>query len=1023
MNSCDDDDSNSGSESGMSLERSTSSESHTDSDDAAEVQECVSLGKLSKIDPTCPFVVTTDGFLYCTLCGKGVVAVKLCKNHIMRNHNSSKLWLRPMLDDESSGTKSIDELVAFYSLLRGVEPRKPFDRFDIFDGFQCSACGETSRSRTVILRHVKKCQNGCIRSVKCQQPLAWADPRNPTHNFQRIFPVKEEERELQSFPDSCFQESQKIETAGTLVDSMSLGMLLNWTTLHSKCFKDTPDSVFRNISEAEGREEWLPKVKALSANYFQKIHQTILEVESQGCQRDLCRIRMHSKHGIVPARGFYWLGSSTIVKYTSVLSRLMSFAARLCSMQSAAELSIPLLHQQLEIFLTEQVTIVGTYLKFTDHLAGDRLADSLDISKFHAALFAIVSQKVTDKNGNDLKYVLMAFVRSACHAHVQQHRPKNVTALISALKYIIRGCVLIEAKAIFSQNAHISSDRLDSCSLLDIAQRDSATLFDKICGLQNICFSVTVAESEVSISSDYKTVNIGCQKTVHLKNIQTMVNKLFAQAKRSMEDLLPMDGYLTDYKCGHHPESPDNTIVGFSIFNDVVPLQSIKEYIQRRRLHESAAHMTLFLQQAENFQKLFAMLIMLVPGSPTRGVEQSNWLICNTSDSKRNVFYDVAKQLVYVSYTKSKNSRQRQKSKVHIKYFNEELSLLAFNYFGIVRPIERFFARHLNLPSVSTEAFKTSMFVLDGRQCLSSEFSAISRQFCLQHGLPALGLRDLRQTLIAFSRAWLAEFSRQSTVFEFVERHVAAQSAHAVSTHRKHYGGSRQIEDETGFFIASCAHMWLMGANVPAIGTKVLPAIAQVSQAAGTTAIMQRSQTTLPQVSSSSGIKPESFEDYFLIARQLLVEFKMYSTVQFRTQLQATAVVRSLQRQEFLYIAPCGVGKSLCFWLPMLREKCTTVLFLPYALLRRNVHLQAETMGISSVLFEKTVIVNFEAPPRLLICAVEQIRTMSGVLTQLARKNLLARIIIDEIQCVFTEEFRAVMGDFRVWRAQLAFGT
>jgi superfamily II DNA helicase RecQ len=149
----------------------------------------------------------------------------------------------------------------------------------------------------------------------------------------------------------------------------------------------------------------------------------------------------------------------------------------------------------------------------------------------------------------------------------------------------------------------------------------------------------------------------------------------------------------------------------------------------------------------------------------------------------------------------------------------------------------------------------------------------------------------------------------------------------------------------------------------------------------------------------------------------------MYSTVQFRTQLQATAVVRSLQRQEFLYIAPCGVGKSLCFWLPMLREKCTTVLFLPYALLRRNVHLQAETMGISSVLFEKTVIVNFESPPRLLICAVEQIRTMSHVLTQLARKNLLARIIIDEIQCVFTEEFRNVMGDFRVWRAQLAFGT
>jgi hypothetical protein len=47
--------------------------------------------------------------------------------------------------------------------------------------------------------------------------------------------------------------------------------------------------------------------------------------------------------------------------------------------------------------------------------------------------------------------------------------------------------------------------------------------------------------------------------------------------------------------------------------------------------------MRLFLKQAEMFQKFFAMLIMLVPGSPTRGAEQSAWLIVNTADSKRNV--------------------------------------------------------------------------------------------------------------------------------------------------------------------------------------------------------------------------------------------------------------------------------------------------------------------------------------------------------------------------------------------------
>ena len=66
-----------------------------------------------------------------------------------------------------------------------------------------------------------------------------------------------------------------------------------------------------------------------------------------------------------------------------------------------------------------------------------------------------------------------------------------------------------------------------------------------------------------------------------------------------------------------------------------------------------------------------------------------------------------------------------------------------------------------------------------------------------------MGLRDLRQCLIAFSRAWLAEFSRQATVFEFIERHVASQAAHSIQTHRNRYGGNRPLQDEDGFFIAS----------------------------------------------------------------------------------------------------------------------------------------------------------------------------------------------------------------------------
>ncbi len=91
-------------------------------------------------------------------------------------------------------------------------------------------------------------------------------------------------------------------------------------------------------------------------------------------------------------------------------------------------------------------------------------------------------------------------------------------------------------------------------------------------------------------------------------------------------------------------------------------------------------------------------------------------------------------------------------------------------------------------------------------------------------------------------------------------------------------------------------------------------------------------------------------------------------------------------------------------------------------LLRRNVHFYAETLGIESVLLELAKSINIAKPPKLLVCAIEQLSSIPPILMQLARTNMLARIVIDELQCIFTEEFRSVMKDYQTWRAQLAFG-
>ena len=1016
----DNSDSGSASNAGASDDSSSSVCSYSGSESESQQEESASFtGKLAKVDPICPFQVTADGFIFCTYCNSGVVSASKTKDHINRHHQSSKVWLKEMKQHEAVGAMTMDELIELYSEKK-IEPRQPFSCFPILPGYQCKACGDTSKSRSVILKHSKLCLNFAIANVKCQQPLRWADPRDRKLNFQRVFAVVDSPTDVKDFPETTFAASQTLDSTSSNVNPASLGMLLNWSHLHKQKFKSTPDTVFNDLTSLAGTEIWMKHIKSLSDAYFRKIHETILSVESQGSHRDLCRLKMHSKHGIVPARGFYWLSENTVAKYSNVLCRLMAFISRICSVYSASVSHIPLVHPELNCVFSDIINELGSIMKFTDILHVGSVEETFDVQHFHAALFSIVSQPVSDSVSSDLEYPLMAFVRFASHRAVQQQQPKFITPLISALKYIVRGCVLVEAKTLFSQNPDIKTDRLDTCKLLDVAQRDSATMFDKLCGVNNICFSVIIAESEVALSSDFKTVTIRCQKQATLGSLQAMVVNLFEQTRRSINDLLPYDAALTDYKVGHHPENTTNTLPGFSIFNGVIDETALKEYILHRRIHESGSNMRLFLKQAEMFQKFFAMLIMLVPGSPTRGAEQSAWLLVNTADSKRNVFYDTSKQLVYISWTRTKTSRQRQKDKVHMKYLNEEMSLFAFNYFGIVRPMERFFAHNLSMSSISLEAFKSSMFVFDGRPATSSDFSDLCRSFCLNNGLPAMGLRDLRQCLIAFSRAWLAEFSRQATVFDFIERHVASQAAHSINTHRNRYGGNRPLEEETGFFIASCANMWLMGAQVPLVGVKHLPAIAQTSKSAGQVLkIAPKQQVSGP---NATELYERCIEDYFIFARNLLHEFKMHKNVDFRSHLQAEAVVRSLKRMEFLYIAPCGLGKSLIFWLPLLSEKQTTVLFLPYVLLRRNVHFYAETLGIESVLLELAKSINIAKPPKLLVCAVEQLSLIPPILMQLARRNMLARIVIDELQCIFTEEFRSVMKDYRTWRAQLAFG-
>jgi superfamily II DNA helicase RecQ len=82
----------------------------------------------------------------------------------------------------------------------------------------------------------------------------------------------------------------------------------------------------------------------------------------------------------------------------------------------------------------------------------------------------------------------------------------------------------------------------------------------------------------------------------------------------------------------------------------------------------------------------------------------------------------------------------------------------------------------------------------------------------------------------------------------------------------------------------------------------------------------------------------------------------------------------------------------------------------------------AESLGFRTLNFcERTKhLFNALNPPDLIVISYEQITTCSTMLYELGAR--LQRIILDEIQICFSEEFRSIVGQYKRWRSWLSFG-
>lgn len=306
----------------------------------------------------------------------------------------------------------------------------------------------------------------------------------------------------------------------------------------------------------------------------------------------------------------------------------------------------------------------------------DSEALSFTLRDFHKVVILLFSQPISDAHKDDLDYPLMQFIRFSSLDSLQNQRPQNITHIVGCLKYICRAAILIEAKSIHTIQSELLYDRLDSCKLLKFTMRDEPSMFDKLCHINSICFSVIVSDSDVTLSGDKLVCAVRRQIAVKLIGLQDMVAALFVRAQKLLHTLVPSSITIPVII-----EDENNRSPGYSVFNQVIDMDRIRSYINQNRLQDKAA-IQLYMRSAEEVQKLLCFLCILTSGSPTRGVEMSKWQLSNTDTWVRNIFYDSSKKLLFIKYDDTKTSSSRQRDKLYFKFFSPDLTLLLLQYYG-----------------------------------------------------------------------------------------------------------------------------------------------------------------------------------------------------------------------------------------------------------------------------------------------------------------------------------------------------
>jgi hypothetical protein len=384
---------------------------------------------------TCPFVLTSDGLVCCTVCKIGVVphpnTVASQTAHVKKFHKGSGFSVQEFV------AKTVSEIQEIYD--EESFERPPFEGFPVIEGFKCCVCGVVSSSLRTMRTHLNS-HRDMQTSVLChaikvlvQRPFKWVNAAAGL-SFQKAFIVKCDDGFTvgrQSKFHHLLAESQSqswVKTNDSVHPTESIACLFKWgKTVSTHLPMLTGVTLAKLVQGSPLQDEvWFQPLLIHCQTYLQRILKSCVKsCEESGNYLILQMLRQETADSVPPARGFYTLQEDSLKCYSVTAVRLVAFLKR-CKEDGWTDL---LAHDFKNSMSCQAVD---------DYFA------SPNIKTLHAVFISLFCPTLTETT-HDMSIHVCAFMRLASlNEHMVVNSPTRVMALTSRLKYLIRSAILIE---------------------------------------------------------------------------------------------------------------------------------------------------------------------------------------------------------------------------------------------------------------------------------------------------------------------------------------------------------------------------------------------------------------------------------------------------------------------------------------------------------------------------------------------------------------------------------------------------